>query len=154
VLAGPTDEFRFERESNVQKERTMTTTNKTLWTGRVLSGIAVAFLIFDASLKVLELAPAAEATAQLGYPTGVVFTLGLIQVACLILYLVPRTAVLGAILWTGYLGGAVATHVRVENPLFSHILFPIYIAAFLWLGLWLRDRRVRGLTLESAPSPV
>ena len=67
------------------------------------------------------------------------------QLACLILYLVPRTAPLGAVLWTGYLGGAIATHVRVGNPLFSHTLFPIYVAAMLWGGLWLRDARVRRL---------
>jgi hypothetical protein len=72
-------------------------------------------------------------------------TIGLIQVVCLAVYLLPRTAILGAVLWTGYLGGAIATHVRVGNPLFSHILFPIYVAALLWGGLWLRDRRLRGV---------
>src|SRR5205823_2168452 len=80
---------------------------------------------------------------QLGYPASVVFGLGVLQLACLVVYLVPRTSVLGAVLWTGYLGGAVATHVRVGNPLFSHTLFPIYVATFLWAGLWLRDERLR-----------
>ena len=82
---------------------------------------------------------------ELGYSPDVIVPLGLVQLACLILYVVPRTAILGALLWTGYLGGAVATHVRVENPLFSHTLFPIYVAILLWAGLWLRDMRVRAL---------
>ena len=118
---------------------------KALWTGRLLSGLAVLFLTFDAAVKVLKLGPAIEATTQLGYPESVIVTLGLIEIGGLILYLIPRTSVLGVVLWTGYLGGAVASHVRVGNPLFSHALFPIYIAALLWIGLGLRDRRVRGL---------
>lgn len=115
-------------------------------TGRVLSGLGVAFLSFDAALKLLVLAPAVEGTTALGYPSHAVFGIGLLQAVLMIVYLVPRSAVLGAILWTGYLGGAVASHVRLENPLFSHTLFPLYIAAFLWIGLWLRDARVRALT--------
>ena len=110
-----------------------------------MSGLAVLFLLFDASMKVLELPAAVESTGQLGYPPGVLFGIGVIQIAFAIAYLIPRTSVLGAILWTGYLGGAVATHVRVENPLFSHVLFPIYVAAFIWAGLWLRDERLRAL---------
>ncbi|HEY0997133.1 MAG TPA: DoxX family protein [Gemmatimonadaceae bacterium] len=84
-------------------------------------------------------------TTQLGYPASVVFPLGVLQLVLLVCYLVPRTAPLGAILWTGYLGGAIATHVRLLNPLFTHILFPVYVAALLWGGLWLRDARVRAL---------
>ena len=118
---------------------------KTLWAGRVLSGAATLFLLVDATVKVLELPPAVEGTTQLGYPASVVLGLGMLQLACLVLYLVPRTSVLGAVLWTGYLGGAVATHVRVGNPLFTHTLFPIYVAALLWGGLWLRDERVRSV---------
>ena len=118
---------------------------KTLWAGRALSGLAVLFLAFDAAVKVLKPPFAVEATTQLGYPESVIVTLGLIQVACLIVYLIPRTSVLGAILWTGYLGGAVATHVRVASPLFSHTLFPVYVATLLWLGLWLRDHRLRAV---------
>jgi hypothetical protein len=119
--------------------------NKALWTGRILSGIAVLFLLFDAIGKLMKPAAVVEGTTQLGWPVSVIVPLGIIQVICLIAYLVPRTSVLGAILWTGYLGGAVATHVRIGNPLFSHILFPIYVALLLWGGLWLRDRRVRAL---------
>ncbi len=118
---------------------------KAVITGRVLSGIAVLFLLFDAIGKLLRPVSVIEGTTQLGWPVSVILPLGIIQAVCLILYLVPRTSFLGAILWTGYLGGAVATHVRIGNPLFSHMLFPVYIAALLWLGLWLRDRRLRTL---------
>lgn len=118
---------------------------KALWAGRVLSGIAVLFLTFDTAIKLLQLPVAVEGTMALGYPESAVFTIGAIELACLIAYLIPRTSVLGAVLWTGYLGGAIATHVRAESPLFSHTLFPIYIAALLWGGLWLRDRRTRAL---------
>lgn len=88
---------------------------------------------------------AINGTTELGYPASVVLPLGLIQLGCLVVFLVPRTSVLGAILWTGYLGGAIATHVRLENPLFTHQLFPMYVAALLWGGLYLRDARVRAL---------
>jgi hypothetical protein len=118
---------------------------KMVWTGRILSGLGVLFLLFDATVKVLQLPPAMQGTAQLGYPASVVLPLGILQLVCLAVYLVPRTSVLGAILWTGYLGGAIATHVRLGNPLFSHVLFPVYLAALLWGGLWLRDERVRAV---------
>src|SRR5262245_7429940 len=124
---------------------------RVLWAGRILSGLAVLFLAFDAVMKLAKVGPAVEGTTQLGYPESVIVPLGLIQVACLVTYLVPRTAALGALLWTGYLGGAVATHVRVGSPLLTHTLFPIYVAAFLWLGLWLRDPLVRAfLPLRAA----
>ena len=113
--------------------------------GAVLGGLGVLFLAFDAIVKLLQLQVAVETTMQLGYPSHVIPMLGMLQLVCLVLYVVPRTAVLGAVLWTGYLGGAIATHVRVESPLFSHTLFPVYIAALLWLGLWFRDQRLRAL---------
>ena len=119
--------------------------NKAIWSGRIVSGLAILFLAMDATMKLLMAAPAVQTTTELGYPSTVIFPLGLVQLACLALYAIPRTAVLGAVLWTAYLGGAVATHVRVGNPLFSHVLFPVYIATLLWLGLWLRDLRVRAL---------
>jgi hypothetical protein len=119
--------------------------SKALWAGRILSGLAVLFMLFDATIKVLELPVAIQGTTQLGYPESVVFGLGIVQLVCLAVYLFPRTSVLGAVLWTGYLGGAIATHVRLGNPLFSHVLFPTYVAAFLWLGLWLRDERLRAV---------
>ena len=123
----------------------MTASKKALWAGRILSGLAVLFLVFDATVKVLQLPMALQGTRQLGYPESVVFGLGIVQLVCLIAYLVPRTSVLGAVLWTGYFGGAVATHVRVGHPLFTHALFPVYLAGFLWAGLWLRDERLRAV---------
>ena len=120
-------------------------TRSALWAGRILSGLAVLFLAFDAVGKLAKPTPVVAGTLQLGYPESVIVPLGLIQVACLVAYLVPRTTVLGAVLWTGYLGGAVATHVRVGSPLLTHTLFPIYVAIFLWLGLWLRDGRLRAV---------
>ncbi len=122
---------------------------KRIWTGRILSGLVVAFLLMDLSMKLLQVAPAVEGAWELGYPPSVVLPLGILQLVLLALYLIPRTAPLGAVLWTAYLGGAIATHVRVQNPLFSHILFPVYVAGFLWLGLYLRDRRVVNLIMES-----
>lgn len=110
--------------------------------GRLLGGFAVLFLAMDAAMKIFRLPEAVETTVQLGYPDGVIVPLGVLEILLLAIYLVPRTALLGAILWTGYLGGAIATHVRVENPLFSHIVFPVYVAAFLWASLCLRDGRV------------
>jgi hypothetical protein len=113
--------------------------------GRVLSGIAMLFLTMDVAMKLLRAAPAVKATVELGYPEAAVFEIGVLGLICLLISLVPRTAVLGAVLWTGYLGGAIASHVRVANPLFSHTLFPVYIATMIWGGLWLRDARVRAI---------
>lgn len=118
---------------------------KALWAGRILSGFAVLFLGADAMGKLLQPPEVVEGTTSLGYSASVIFPLGVLQLVCLTFYVIPRTAVLGAVLWTGYLGGAIATHVRVGNPLFSHTLFPIYVAALLWGGLWLRDRRIRAV---------
>jgi hypothetical protein len=118
---------------------------KALWGGRILSGLGTAFMTMDAAMKLFQVPQAVEGTTSLGYPASVILPLGVIQALLLVLYMIPRTAVVGAVLWTGYLGGAIATHVRLGNPLFSHILFPTYVAALLWGGLWLRDPRVRGL---------
>jgi hypothetical protein len=112
---------------------------------RILSAIPVAFLAFDAAIKFTHLQPVTDAMSQLGWPVALAAPIGALLLACVTLYVIPQTAPLGAILLTGYLGGAVATHVRVGNPLFSHILFPTYIAAMLWGGLLLRDPRVRAL---------
>ena len=112
-------------------------------TGRILSGIAVLFLLVDGVAKLLQVQPVIDGTLQLGYPRDIVFSLGVILLSCLLAYIVPRTSVLGALLLTGYLGGAVATHARLEHPLFSHTLFPIYVGLFIWGGLVLRDARLR-----------
>jgi hypothetical protein len=118
-------------------------TKRHVWVGRILSSIAVLFLAFDSIGKLLQVQPVIDATIQLGYPRDVVFGLGVTLVSCVVAYVIPRTSVLGALLLTAYLGGAVATHVRVDNPLFSHVLFPTYVAALLWGGLMLRDERLR-----------
>ena len=117
----------------------------TVWTGRTLTAVAVLFLIFDATVKLLQLTPAIDATAQLGFKASVLLPLGIIEALCLAAYLVPQTSVAGAILWTGYLGGAVAAQLRVGNPLFSNVLFPVYVAALLWGGLWLRRAQLRAV---------
>jgi hypothetical protein len=142
-----------DRNTDAEPAPITPASRRSLWAGRVVSGLAALFMLFDAGMKVLELPMAVEGTTRLGYPAGVLFGLGVVQVLCLVVYLIPRTAVLGAILWTGYLGGAIATHVRVGSPLFSHTLFPIYVAAFLWAGLWLRDPRVRAILSPAAPPP-
>jgi hypothetical protein len=111
--------------------------------GRVLSGLAIAFLTFDAVAKLLEIEAVRKGTAELGYPVEIAFALGVVLLTSVVVHVIPRTRLLGALLITGYLGGAVATHVRVENPLFSHTLFPVYVAILIWAGLVLRDRRVR-----------
>jgi hypothetical protein len=116
-----------------------------LWAGRLMFVVAVLFLLVDSAMKVLRLAPAIEGTVQLGYPGSAVLGIGLIQLACVVLYVIPRTSILGAILLTGYLGGAVATHVRVGNPLFGFVLFPVYVAILLWGALFVRDARLRTL---------
>ena len=116
-----------------------------LWTGRIMSALAILFLLFDTVGKLLRLAPFVEGTAQLGYPASAVLGIGVLELLCLVGYLIPRTAILGAVMLTGYLGGAVATHVRVGSPLFTHILFPIYVGVLIWGGLYLRDPRLRGL---------
>jgi len=119
--------------------------SRRLWTGRVLSGLGALFMIFDGIIHILRITPVVDGFSQLGYPLGVSATLGVIELLCVALYLIRRTSVLGAILLTGYLGGAIATQVRVGSPLFSTTLFPIYIALLLWGGLYLRDDRVRSL---------
>ena len=116
---------------------------KSRWAGRILTGIAVLFLTVDLAMKLAGAKAAVDGTVKLGWQPHHLPILGGLQLVCLVLYLIPRTAPLGAVLWTGYLGGAVATHLRVDDPLFSRILFPIYIAALIWGGLYLRDARVR-----------
>lgn len=121
---------------------------KAIWTGRVLSGLAIAFLLFDGIMKFFmdKLPPEAlEAGAVLQWPIERMPLVGTILLICTLLYVIPSTSVLGAILLTGYLGGAVASHVRVSNPLLTHTLFPIYVAVFVWLGLYLRDIRVKAI---------
>jgi hypothetical protein len=115
-----------------------------LWAGRIVSALPVLMLLFSGVMKLVKPAPVVEATVQLGYPEGVILGLGVVLLACTVVYLIPRTSVLGAILLTGYLGGAVATHVRVGEGLFP-VLFPVLVGALLWGGLVLRDAGLRAL---------
>lgn len=137
----PTRSRRAASEAHPARRRPM----GKVWAGRAITALAVLFLLFDGGIKLLQLPVAMDATVQIGYPRGSVFTIGLLLFACLVVYLIPRTAIVGAVLLTGYLGGAVATQFRVGNPLVTHVLFPTYIAALLWGGLYLRDSRVRAM---------
>lgn len=115
-----------------------------LWAGRIISTLAALFLLIDGVFKLVKPAIVVETTVQLGYRESVIVGLGIVLLACTILYLIPRTAVLGAILLTGYLGGAVATHVRVGEAVFP-VIFPVILGAMLWGGLYLRNERLRSL---------
>ena len=117
-------------------------------TGIALSTIAVLFLLFDSTGKLLKVAPVVAGTEQLGYPESVIRTLGVILLLCVVTYVIPRFSIVGAVLLTGYLGGAIATHVRVGSPLLTHVLFPIYVAALIWGGLFLRDPRLPWLLIS------
>jgi len=120
-----------------------------LWAGRVLTALGVLFMIFDGVVKFTQVPQVLEANVHLGYTTATIPVIGTIELLCLIVYLVPRTAVVGAVLLTGYFGGAVASQLRIGEPLFSNVLFPIYVAALLWGGLYLRDARVRAMIMVS-----
>lgn len=120
-------------------------TTRARWLGRILSGLPALFLGFDAIGKLIAPRAVVEGSARLGIDPALLPVLGVVLAACVALYVVPRTAALGAALLTGYLGGAVFAHARVADPLFTHTLFPIYFGACLWTGLYLRDPRVRAL---------
>lgn len=116
-----------------------------MWSGRVLSALLVLFLLFDGAIKLVPLEIVTETSLQLGIPTHLARTLGVLTLLGALLYAIPRTSVLGAILLTGYLGGAIYVHVRADSPLFSHTLFGVYLGLIMWGGLWLRDPAVRVL---------
>ena len=115
--------------------------------GRILSGIVIVFMLFDGAIKLVPWPVVMQTMDRMGYGSSESFarTLGIISIACTVLYAIPPTSILGAILLTGYLGGAMASHVRIDSPLFTHILFGFYLGLMLWGGLWLRDRGLRGL---------
>jgi hypothetical protein len=118
---------------------------KRVWTGRGISAFLALFLVFDSVIKFIKPAPVVEAFAHLGLPASLSVGIGILLLACTAVYLIPNTSVLGAILLTGYLGGAVAIHLRAGDPLFSHVLFPVYMGVLLWAGIFLRDDRLRAL---------
>lgn len=113
--------------------------------GQALTGLTALFLLFDAVIHILRIEAVVESFQALGFPLSTAVAIGVLELVCLVLYVVPRTSVLGAILLTGYLGGAVAAQVRIEAPLFSTLLFPVYTGVFLWAGLYLRDAKLREL---------
>jgi hypothetical protein len=118
-----------------------------LWTGRILSGLVILFMLFDGAIKLVPWPIVTETMDRIGYGSSesLARTLGVITVACTVLYAIPPTSFVGAILLTGYLGGAMASHVRLGSPLFTHTLFGLYLGLMVWGGLWLRDRSLRSL---------
>ena len=123
--------------------QTGTISKGAIWTGRVLSGLVVLFLTFDGVMKLVKPPVVVQGSAQLGFPESAITGVGIVLLICTLLYAIPHTSVLGEVLLTGYLGGAVATQLRVGMPLFSNTLFPVYFGVLLWLGLYLRDERLR-----------
>jgi hypothetical protein len=135
-------------------ERAMTTIAETapvskpaLWMGRLLSGLVIIFLLFDGAIKLVPWPIVTETMDRIGYGSSETLarSLGVITIVCTVLYSVPPTSILGAILLTGYLGGAMASHLRIGSPLFTHTLFGVYRGLMVWGGLWLRDRNLRAL---------
>ncbi|MEN3289700.1 MAG: hypothetical protein V7634_4000 [Bradyrhizobium sp.] len=131
--------------STIAQDLPLSTTAQ--WAGRLLSGVVALFLLLDGGIKLIPLPVVTETMDQMGYGSSETLAraLGIITLACTALYLFPRTSILGAILLTGYLGGAIASHVRIGSPLFSHVLFGLYLGLMLWGGVWLRDRNLRAL---------
>jgi hypothetical protein len=117
------------------------------WTGRVLSGLVIVFMLFDGAIKLVPWPIVTETMEKIGYGSSesLARTLGVVTVACTVLYAIPPTSIVGAILLTGYLGGAMASHMRIGSPLFTHTLFGLYLGLMVWGGLWLRDRSLRTL---------
>ena len=140
---------------NIERKRALMLTSSRIyqippvqiWAGRILSGVVILFLTLDGAIKLVPIAAVTETLAQMGYPAsaGLARGLGILLLLCTLLYGIPRTSLLGAVLLTGYLGGAIASHLRIGSPVFSHLLFGAYLGLMLWGGLYLRDRRVRAL---------
>lgn len=136
-----TQTFSNEGQSNA-RSADRATSSKQLWTGRVLTGLASMFMLVDGIMKVVKPAPVLQASIQMGYPVATLTGIGLALITCTVLYAIPRTAILGAILLTGYLGGAVASQVRASAGWFE-LVFPLLFAVLVWGALWLRDYRLR-----------
>ena len=125
---------------------------KRRWPGRLVSTLTILFLLFDGVTKVMKVPAVMEASTELGYPASTIPGIGIVLIVCTLLYSIPRTSILGAILLTGYLGGAVATNVRVSAPLFTNVLAPVYFGVMVWGGLYLRNDRLRGFILSGSKS--
>jgi hypothetical protein len=141
------------RETSANRT-TATENGPARWAGRVLTALPTLFLAFDVTMKLMRHPAVVEASTRLGMPVHLAPGIGTLLGLCLVAYLIPRTAPIGAVLLTGYLGGAIFAHVRIGDPLLSHTLFPIYIAAMLWGGLMLRDRRARALFARRPVEPA
>lgn len=115
------------------------------WLGWILSGLFIVFMLFDGGIKLVPLQPVIDTMTELGYPVEHARLLGVLSLAGTLLYVIPRTSILGAVLLTAYLGGAVSAHIRIGSPLFSHDLFGVYMGLFAWGGLWLRNARLRAI---------
>jgi hypothetical protein len=116
-----------------------------LWSARILSALVTLFLLFDAVAHIAKPAPVADAFARLGYPLSASLGIGILELFCVVVYVIPRTEILGAVLLTGVLGGAIATHLRAGSPPFEAYIFPFVVGVFVWGGIWLRDVRLRAL---------
>ncbi len=134
----------IERGVSQLDNRDATSSKAQIWAGRIISGLAALFLLVDGVMKLFKPAVVVEATTRLGYPESTIVGIGIVLVVCTILYMIPQTSVLGALLLTGHLGGAVATHVRAGGTLFE-IIFPVIIGSLVWGGLFLRESRLRAL---------
>ena len=116
-----------------------------IWTARSISALVILFLLFDALIHLAKPAPVVDAFARLGYPLSASVGIGIVELLCLLAYVIPQTSVFGAVLVTGLLGGAIATHVRAGSPAFEEYIFPLLLGLFLWGGIWLRDERLRAI---------
>ena len=121
------------------------TSSAALWIGRVMSGLVIAFMLLDGAMKLVPLDVVVTTSEQMGIPGNLARTLGILGLICTVLYAIPRTSIIGAILLTGYLGGAIASHLRLGDPIFTHTLFGLYLGLLAWGGLYLRDDRLRAL---------
>ncbi len=137
--------WKTEEKTMQTAARAAPTSNAAIWAGRIMSGLVIAFLLLDGAMKLIPLDIVVVTSEQLGIPASLARTLGVLTLVCTILYAIPRTSVLGAILLTGYLGGAIYTHLRVGSPIFTHLLFGVYLGLMIWGGLYLRDERLRAL---------
>jgi len=125
--------------------QTAPTSKAQIWAGRILTALPLLFLLVDGVMKLFKPAPVLEGMTRLGYPVSLTVTIGIILLVCVVIYAIPQTSILGAILLTGYLGGAVASQLRIGEPLFSNVLFPVYVAVLIWGGLYFREERLRAL---------